>query len=654
MCGIATLFAYHYAAPEINREELRQIKNALVSRGPDGSGEWFSENGRVGLGHRRLAIIDPTPAGTQPMQSGDGKIVISFNGEIYNYRELKSDLENRGITFKSRSDTEVLLHLYQLKGEAMVHDLRGMFAFALWDSRKNKLFLARDPYGIKPLYYADDGWTLRAASQVKALLASEKVSRIPEAAGAVGFFLTGSVPEPFTTYQEIRQVPAGSFIWVDETGPSLPKKYFSIAEVFGRGGVAPLFLQGAETAPLQEGMHTALLDSVRHHFVSDVPVGIFLSSGIDSGALLSLARGAGIQNLQTVTLAFEEFRGGFRDEAPLAEEMANRFGTNHHTKVLSVSEFKEDLSSVFGAMDQPSIDGINTYFVSKAARELGLKVALSGLGGDELFGGYPSFKNIQAMVRMFSFSSKIPLLGEIFQRLFSFFSSPGLNLGHLSRSAGFNLRRINPKYAGLLKYGGTYAGAYFLRRGLFMPWELESVLDKETVREGLSRLNFFRHLEEALLPEPKTSFGRVATLESSFYLRNQLLRDADWAGMAHSLEIRTPFVDATLLKSLVPELTLDRSPGFNPGCQVKTRPASIERHPKRLLLESLRTPLPEKVTRRAKSGFCVPMDRWLENDSGFDEWRRVPSLTQKGIPWARRWAYTVMARQKGSVVKWKN
>jgi asparagine synthase (glutamine-hydrolysing) len=234
MCGVAGIYAYHYAANPVDRAELRRIRDHMAARGPDGLGEWFSHDERVGLGHRRLTIIDLSERGAQPMTSADGKLVVTFNGEIYNYQELRASLAAKGCIFRSQTDTEVLLHLYAEKGEAMVYDLRGMFAFALWDGEKGALLLARDPYGVKPLYYADDGWTLRFASQVKALLAGGQVSRAPEPAGWAGFCLFGSVPEPFTTYQEIRAVPAGCTVWVDRTGPHDAKPYFSIAETYCR------------------------------------------------------------------------------------------------------------------------------------------------------------------------------------------------------------------------------------------------------------------------------------------------------------------------------------------------------------------------------------------------------------------------------------
>jgi asparagine synthase (glutamine-hydrolysing) len=607
MCGITGIYAYHYAANPVDRAELQRIRDHMTMRGPDGCGEWYSSDEHVGLGHRRLSIIDLSDRGAQPMASADGKLVITFNGEIYNYRQLRASLEARGHVFRSQTDTEVLLHLYAEKGEAMVNDLRGMFAFGVWDAEKNALLLARDPYGIKPLYYADDGWTLRFASQVKALLAGGRVSRNPEPAGWVGFCLFGSVPEPFTTYQEIRALPAGSTLWVDRIGTREAKRYFSIADMYCRVEAASSVASDEDE---QLGVREALLDSVRHHLVADVPVGAFLSSGIDSGALVGLMRDAGQQDIQTVTLAFEEFRGRSEDEAPIATEIAAQYGTRHTTRVVTEQEFRDDLPKILAAMDQPTIDGLNTWFVSKAAHELGLKVAISGLGGDELFGGYPSFRDLPFCVRALAIPGRIPGLGNLARRLLT-----GL---------GFS-RVVNPKAAGLLKYGGTYAGAYLLRRGLFMPWELEPVIGAETARLGLRRLNPLGCIESVLRPRPRPAFGKVAVLESSLYMRNQLLRDTDWASMAHSLEVRVPLVDVELLRHLT------------------VTPATHRSKSKHLLANSPRLPLPSKVIERSKTGFTTPIDGWLQRDKRIQQWRQVPELAAWKCPWARRWAFQVAA-----------
>jgi asparagine synthase (glutamine-hydrolysing) len=608
MCGIAGIYAYHYAANPVDRAELLRIRDHMTARGPDGAGQWYSQNGRIGLGHRRLSIIDLSERGVQPMASTDGKLVVTFNGEIYNYRELRASLEKKGRTFVSRTDTEILLHLYAEKGEAMVNDLRGMFAFGLWDADKSALFLARDPYGIKPLYYADDGWTFRFASQVKALLAGSKVSRIPEPAGWAGFCLFGSVPEPFTTYQEVRALPAGCTLWVDQVGTRETKQYFSIAEAYCR---AEATHTPATTQEQQLATREALLDSVRHHLVADVPVGAFLSSGIDSGALVGLMRDAGQQDIQTVTLAFTEFRGRREDEAPVAAEIAAKYDTRHTTRFVSEQEFHDDLPKILDAMDQPTIDGINTWFVSKAARELGLKVAISGLGGDELFGGYPSFRDIPLCVRTLAVPGSIPGVGDLARRILA-------ALGQFSSI-------VNPKATGLLKYGGNYAGAYFLRRGLFMPWELQGLIGADTARRGLQRLRPLRHIEAQLNPKPRSSFGRVAVLESSLYMRNQLLRDTDWASMAHSLEVRVPLVDVQLLCNLAPIVARN-------GSQSKA-----------VLANSLRVPLPPSVIKRPKTGFTTPVHTWLQRDTRIQRWQRVPALAVEKCAWARRWAFEVAA-----------
>jgi asparagine synthase (glutamine-hydrolysing) len=608
MCGIVGIYAYHAAANSVDRAELTRVRDHMAARGPDGSGAWFSQDARVGFGHRRLSIIDLSDLGAQPMESSDGKLVITFNGEIYNYRALRTELEAKGHVFRTQSDTEVLLHLYAAKGAAMVNDIRGMFAFGIWDLEKRGLLLARDPFGIKPLYYTDDGYTLRFASQVKALIAGGKVSRDPEPAGWVGFHIFGSVPEPFTIYREIRNLPAGSTVWVEPHGVNEPARYFSVAEAYRR---AESHLPARPASEVQELVRTALLDSVRHHMVADVPVGVFLSAGLDSGALLGLMRDVGQQDIQAVTLAYEEFQNKHEDEAPIAAKNAARYGSEHTIRFIREKEFREDLPRILEAMDQPTIDGINTWFVSKAARELGLKAAISGVGGDEIFGGYPSFRTIPRWVRSWAIPSRIPLLGDAFR--------------HFATSSGL-ASIINPKAAGLLKYGGTFAGAYLLRRGLFMPWELRSLMDKSVVDEGLRRLQPVRHIATALEPMPRTSFARVASLEASLYMRNQLLRDADWASMAHSLEVRVPLVDVPLLRAAAPSMiTLPNGAG------------------KRYLATSPRRALPADVLDRLKTAFGTPVNEWLQRDDRLQHWRRVPQLAEPRCPWARRWAYQLAA-----------
>jgi asparagine synthase (glutamine-hydrolysing) len=549
------MFAYRAAA--IDRDELDAIVTHMIPRGPDGGGTWISADGRVGLGSRRLAIIDLTEHGAQPMWDVARELVIVFNGEIYNYRELRASLERGGARFHSHSDTEVLLELYRRDGAGMLGLLRGMFAFAIWDTRAQTMFVARDPYGLKPLYFADDGTTIRLASEVKALLAGGAVSRTIDPAGAAGFFLTGAVPEPFTIRRDVQLMRAGTAFTVDARGRGEARTHFSIASVFRRGA-ANRGMTGL-TAP-ETGFQERLEESVLYHLEADVPVGIFLSAGIDSSALTDIA--AQRTQLRTFTLAFEEFRGGRGDEAPLAERFARELGTLHTTRIVTRDEFHRDLPRIFAAMDQPTIDGVNTWFISKAVHEAGVKVALSGVGGDELFGGYPSFTRVPQITRLAH--SPLARVAPILSR--------------------------HPKAALIGKMGQTYAGAYLLQRGLFLPHELPAVMGADAAREGLERLQMMELIEQAIDPDPGTPFGRIATLEASLYMRNQLLRDADWASMAHSVEVRTPFVDAALLRQIAPLL-------IECGHACKNKLAAR---------------LPEWLRNRPKTGFFVPMSAWMD------------------------------------------
>jgi asparagine synthase (glutamine-hydrolysing) len=478
-----------------------------------------------------------------------------------------------------------------------------MFAFAIWDQQRRGLFLARDPYGIKPLYIANDGWTFRFASQVKALLAGGGISRDPEPAGYVGFYLFGSVPEPFTLYRDIRSLPAGHTQWIDAAGPREPKAFTNLAAVLaveGRHRLSP--------AELADTVRSAVSDSVRAHLLADVEVGLFLSAGVDSGALLGLMREVGHQEIRAITLAFEEFRGTEEDEAPLAALVAKQYGARQVVRRVGQSEFLDDLPAILGAMDQPSIDGVNTWFVAKAAREAGLKVAISGLGGDELLAGYSSFVDVPRWRRRFGPLAGVPGLGRLTRQVMRVLPS------HVASS--------RPKASGLLEYAGSWAGSYLLRRGLFLPHEMNQLMERDFVREGLHRLKPLRRLSASLVPDPGTDTARVCALESSHYMRNQLLRDADWAGMAHGIEIRVPLVDTKLLKSLAPVIR-NLAPGMG----------------KAALVRAPSLPLPEAVAARAKTGFSVPTGVWM----GAASQLRSPSGAHepKGLV-SRRWSHVVL------------
>jgi asparagine synthase (glutamine-hydrolysing) len=575
MCGISGIFAYNAEAAPVSSAELIATRDAMSQRGPDGSGLWISPDGRIGLAHRRLAILDLTPSAAQPMSSADGRWFITFNGEIYNFRALRVELESRGHHFRSSSDTEVLLYMYLEHGPDMVRRLRGMFALAIWDQANRELFLARDPFGIKPLYYSQSGGVFRFASQVKALLAGGAVSFDPDPAGHAGFFLWSCVPEPFTTYRAIKALPAGSTMLVNSNGATRPSQYFSVRErIIGAEEAG----SNMSDADVRAAVSEMLRDSVRHHLVSDVPVGLFLSSGIDSSTLAALATEAGAEHLRAVTLGFRELRGTPDDETGLASRVAQAYGALHDVRWVEKTEFDTELSSILAAMDQPSTDGVNTYLVSRAAAHAGLKVAISGVGGDELFGGYASFRDVPRMERL-------PAIGARFPR----------SARWLRRAASLATQRwTSPKFAGIAEFSGTTAGAYLLRRALYMPWELDQVMDRDAARQGLEELCTLERLSADVrgIRSPKL---RVSALELSWYMRNQLLRDADWAGMAHSLEIRVPLVDASLFEAILP-------------CMVSRNPPS-----KRVLALAPRTALPEEITKRPKTGFRVPVAEWTHD-----------------------------------------
>ena len=597
MCGVAGIMAYGAEAPRPEESELLAMREHMRARGPDGAGLWRSLDDAVLLAHRRLAILDLSARAAQPMSSEDGRFVIVFNGEIYNYRALRAELEARGERFLTTSDTEILLRLFAREGIAMLARLRGMFAFAIYDATERRLHLARDPYGVKPLYYADDGRSFRFASQVKALLAGGGVDRRIDNGGVAGFCLLGSVPEPFTLYEAISAVPAGCFLSVDARGVRAAQPFASIAQRLASVAPQPRISR-------REHVKAALRESVAAHLVADVDVGLFLSGGVDSGALLGLMRDCGVSRLRAVTLAFEEFSGLREDEAPMAARIAAHYGAQHSVRRVSQGEFEADLPALLAAMDQPSIDGVNMWFVAKAAREAGLKVALSGVGGDELLAGYPSFYEIPFWARMTSLAHRS-------------------GVGPWIRRAGAalfpRLFTRNPKLFSLAEYGGSYEGAYLLRRGVLLPHQLASIIGVERAEAGLERLRFYSLARALVTPDPGKPRSRVCALESGLYLRNQLLRDADWAGMAHSVEVRTPFVDYTLLGEIAPFIA-----GLNRG------------DGKALLAAAPGKALPRDVLARGKTGFGVPMRAWLGTQA---EQRNV----------SRGWAQQVLAAHVGAL-----
>lgn len=599
MCGIAGLVTTAGPTGALSSDAVQRMTDHMRARGPDAQGLWMGEG--VVLGHRRLAILDLDVRANQPMLSADRRFAIVFNGEIYNFRELRRDLAEQGASFRTNSDTEVLLVLFEREGERMLRRLRGMFALAIWDAQEHALFLARDPYGIKPLYYARLKTGLLFASQVKALLASGAVSAQQEAAGLAGFCLWGSVPEPWTLFRDIFALPAGHWLRMRDDAAGTPVCWHDIRSHWRGEGRA------IAADELQETVRQAATDSVRAHLVADVPVSVFLSGGVDSGVVAGLVSELDA-SVECVTIGFEEFRDRPEDEVPAARSIAARFGFPLHVRTVSREEFQQDIPRIFHAMDQPSINGVNTWFASKAAAERGYKVVLSGIGGDELFCGYSSFRQIPRHAVLGRVLASIPSAAVLLRRPFSV------------------LARVlsQPKLVGVHEFSGTLEGLYFLRRGLFMPGELPELLGVEMAREGLARL---AGSPAGITPaHGRDGVAAVGLLESTRYLRNQLLRDSDWASMAHSLELRTPLVDARLLETLGPFVS-----DFAAGAG------------KAMLAHSPRKSLPDSILTRPKTGFSLPMETWLSDLSNAHASPGRARAAATGMPWARQWARQVLA-----------
>lgn len=585
MCGIAGILNYSSDRLEIL---IQRMQNALQHRGPDDRGIYLSTDRQTAIAHTRLSILDLTAAGHQPMSSGDRRYWITFNGEIYNFRELRHTLVAQGERFNSQTDTEVILKLYQKFGADCVNHLRGMFAFAIWDDLEKTCFLARDPLGIKPLYCWIDGATLVFASELKAILATRLPSITMSREGLYGYLVSGSVPEPHTLIEGIHCLPAGHWLrW--RSGEITQDRYWQI-------DFTPKAIEQEEA--IQKVRH-ALIDSIEHHFVSDVPVGIFLSGGIDSTAVLALARQTQTGKLSTYSIAFEETNF---NEGDTARQVADIFATEHTEFKITASLAKELFPQFLKAIDRPSIDGFNTFCVSQLARQNGTKVVLSGLGGDELFGGYQSFQKVPQMVR----------LGKQLQIV-----SP------LAKAMGMGLESWgSPRFKRLgdwLQQQPTSVSAYRSLRGIFSHREACAIL-QQYLTDGLLPMRS----NDNLLPNLPSLEDEVSWLEINCYMRNQLLMDNDVMSMSCGLELRVPLVDKVLIEAIA------------------SIPSHIRLAPVKQLLIQAVSELPSEVINRPKQPFAFPFDRWMQEEwqdifPGFD---RDINISLK--PWYRRWSLGIL------------
>lgn len=579
---------------------VNAMTNQLINRGPDAFGLWQEKEHGICFAHRRLSILDLDKRSNQPMVSTDGGLIITYNGEIYNYRELRSELQDSGFKFNTSGDTEVILNLFKKYGTDAFSKLRGMFALGIFDTRNNKLVLARDPYGIKPLYYAQNNSCFLFASQVKSILAANIISREPDNLGQSGFWLTGCVPEPYTWFKNIKCLPAGSWAEISNSDNELRIAKFNDIAEFWEEHIS----NDISYEEIKNLFSQSINKSIDYHLVSDVPIGVFLSGGLDSGAIAGLVSERGKKNIHGVTVSFSEFSGKHQDEVPLAKLTANLYGIQHHVRTVDFNEFEKDIPSIIAAMDQPSIDGINTWFASKAMREIGVKVAISGVGGDELLYGYNSFHEIPFLVSIWNKISLIPFSKFIAKNIF------------LLQSKVTN----NPRWKILPIYAQDIHSAYWLRRGLFTPDDLPTLVPSEYRRDYDVHELPKKIMSCAVNTLSCDMQAAVGQLESCFYLRNQLLRDTDWASMAHSIEVRTPLVDAFLLKEIQPIIKY-----FS---KLKA---------KELLSEILQTPLPQQILFREKTGFNVPMGNWLKKISSSNTPRKYNTSLQNNNV-SRDWA----------------
>lgn len=541
---------------------------SLAHRGPDGQGmEIFrAEDWGVGLGHTRLAILDLTSRGRQPMADEKGLCWVAYNGEVYNFTQIRDELRSLGYSFRSRSDTEVILAAYRAWGIDCLKRFRGMFAFGLWDSTKKQLFLARDPFGIKPLYYYKTESCFLFASEVKALVSSSLIPKRLSPEGVLSYLRYGSVEGPRAILKEVHSLPAGHYLAVNLQEDTL---FFEEVPFFRLASFEQTTLSNRTEAV--DRIRNVLEDSARAHLISEVPVGIFLSGGIDSSAIVALISRAGLPKPKTFTVVFKERAFS---EARHARLIAQRFGTEHAEILLEEADLLPLLPEALAAMDQPSFDGINVYVISKSVKRAGITVALSGLGGDELFGGYPSFARFRQLD---------PLRGRPlwFRKILASTLNPFL--------AGHPRLKANDLLSGDLTPSQVYANS----RTLFLPQEIAALVpDAASPQQSAPVLSAWCSTEN------RDSFQTLSLCEMSHYMANALLRDTDSMSMAHALEVRVPFVDREVVQTVLSVPTqwqIDRS------------------RPKPLLLDALGGLLPPEIWRRPKMGFVLPFESWMRS-----------------------------------------
>jgi asparagine synthase (glutamine-hydrolysing) len=626
------------------------MSSALRHRGPDGSGLWTSSGGEVIFAHRRLAIIDLSEAGAQPMVDGESGCALTFNGEIYNFRELRRELEALGESFRSSSDTEVILKAYGRWGIDVVRRLRGIFALALWDPRSRSVHLVRDQLGIKPLYWTivRDGGSGREivlfASEVRALLASGAVPRRLDPAAVASYLFHGFVVGPATIIEGVHLLPAASILTI---APGADSGAGHTREMRQYWDVPSSASRGTSVAEVRE----ELASTVRMQLVSDVPLGVFLSGGVDSSAVAALASEVAPDAVHTFTIGFDV---AAYDETRYAGQVAAAIGSRHTSVTLGEQGFQEQLPDAFTAIDQPTFDAINTYFVSRAAREAGMTVALAGTGGDELFGGYASYVDVPKALRA---GSWLPLgaAGSTGRRAFD--SAVGATAQVVSHLFWDVLGQAPPqtrwgKIADVARAAHDMLGLYQVAYALFTR-EAQAALASGPVRAAQRGQEYGLPAEVARAwrrrIEGSEPLHAVSLLELSSFVGERLLRDTDSASMAVALEVRVPLLDHVLWERVA---GVDPARRFSPPRK------------KQLLRDVALAGLDPAIFDRPKSGFVLPIDTWARRrlqpqmEALFDDSALVRSVGLRpetvrtlwrsfaagrpGLYWSRVWAIYVL------------
>lgn len=574
MCGIFGIIGHNSPVPA---EILEQATRSLAHRGPDDGGTVILRGTQpqaveIGLGNRRLAILDLSPRGHQPMNDPTSGNWIVYNGEVYNFREVRVKLERERVYLNSLTDTEVILKAYGLWGEQCLHEFRGMFAFAIWDAQRQRLFVARDPMGIKPLYYSSSDRYFMFSSEVRTLLGTGLVPRRIDPAGLVSYLTFGSLYDPNTLVEGVSSLSAGHYLTWDK-GQVTETEYWDL--------VSPEVVPEKSRTELETGVFEMLDGSVRMQLVSDVPVGVFLSGGIDSSSLVGILSRNGVR-ASTFSIVFRE---ADYSEAEFSRAVAEQFRTDHHEITVSQSDFLTAVAPAIHAMDLPTVDGVNTYFVSEKTRAAGVKVALSGMGGDEVFAGYSSFTTVPRMEKFDNVWERLPAgISRTLANMFAAFAPSN---------------EQNRKLTALARNGGKIFHPYFLSRMLFTPEQLAK-LRPEMKRDSTAFERATKPLRESVgRAQSLDAINRVSYLEARCYMLNTLLRDADFMSMAHGLEVRIPLIDHRLVQRM---LALPGSWKLDAGT------------PKPLLVKALAGQLPEKIVHRRKRGFTLPFEHWLRED----------------------------------------